>query len=290
MSENKRILITDDDPIIRQVCIGTLKREGYNIETANDGSEAMDRLRRESFDLLILDVWMPRMTGLEVLSELRTLPNPPRTIVLTSDTTSGTVLQAIKEQAYLYIQKPFDVDELQSAVADALSTNSKTPPIEVISAVENWVELLVPCDRSVAERIPTFLKQLDSNMSEIVRDSVGIAFHELLRNALEWGGEYDPNRKVRIACLRTPRMILYRIADPGHGFDPAIIDHAAFAFQPGSLEHVEIREKKGIRPGGFGITMVEGLVDELLYNEARNEVAFIQYIDLPDEDQDAEAS
>ena len=279
MNDAKRILVTDDDPIIRQVCVGTLQSEGYHIDTADDGVDALARLSAETYDLMILDIWMPRKTGLEVLAEMKSLRHQPRVIVLTSDTTSGTVLQAVKEQAYYYVQKPFDAHELKDAVSEALSGRAESPPIEVISAVENWIEVLIPCERSVADRIPSFMKQLDSNLSEDVRDAVGIAFNELLRNALEWGGEFDPNRKVRIAYLRTPRMILYRIADPGRGFDPEKIDHAAFAFEPGSLEHVDRRNEKGIRPGGFGIVMVEGLIDELIYNEARNEVAFIQYLD-----------
>ena len=52
-----------------------------------------------------------------------------------------------------------------------------------------------------------------------MRESVAHAFRELLTNAIEWGGKLDPNRKVRISCVRTKRMLLYRIADPGEGFD-----------------------------------------------------------------------
>lgn len=282
MGQQKRILVTDDDAVIRQVCSGAL-REDYEVETANDGVDALDRLEKNEYDLMILDVWMPRKTGLEVLSEMRLLDARPRVIVLTSDTTSDTVLQAIKEQAYYYIQKPFDVSTLRDIVADAIAEHAESPPIEVISATDNWVELLVPCERSVADRLPSFMRQLDAKLSEEARDVIGTAFNELLRNAMEWGGQYDPNRKVRIAYLRTERMVMVRIADPGGGFDPEKIDHAAFAFQPGSLDHVQIRSQKGIRPGGFGLVMVEGLVDELLYNEARNEVAFIQYLDKGDQ-------
>jgi hypothetical protein len=75
-------------------------------------------------------------------------------------------------------------------------------------------------------------------------------------------------------------MIMYRIADPGSGFDIDELPHAAVgqaADQP--IVHMEVREAKGIRPGGFGLLMVRESVDELLYNEKRNEVVFVKYLD-----------
>ena len=89
----------------------------------------------------------------------------------------------------------------------------------------------------------------------------------------------DPNRKVRIACLRTRRMVLYRIADPGPGFRLEELPHAAVSNPDNPLLHVQVREEKGLRAGGFGILMTKSIVDELIYNEARNEVVFVKYLD-----------
>jgi len=74
-------------------------------------------------------------------------------------------------------------------------------------------------------------------------------------------------------------MILYRSADPGVGFDPDKIDHAAFNDPDHPQDHVSVREEKGLRPGGYGLLMVQGLVDELLFNEHHNKVVFIKYLD-----------
>ena len=76
----------------------------------------------------------------------------------------------------------------------------------------------------MADRIQQFVMQLDTDLPEPVRESVAQAFRELMTNAIEWGGKLDPQRKVRISCVRAKRMLLYRIADPGEGFD---IDQAA---------------------------------------------------------------
>ena len=132
----------------------------------------------------------------------------------------------------------------------------------------------------VASRIQSFMMHLDANLPEPVRESVGQTFRELLTNAVEWGGKLDPTRKVRIACLRAHRMLLYRIADPGEGFDIENLTHAAISNPDDDpIQHFQAREAKGLRPGGFGIKITQSLVDELIYNEARNEVICIKYLD-----------
>ena len=124
------------------------------------------------------------------------------------------------------------------------------------------------------------MAQLDTNLPVELRESIGFAFRELLMNAVEWGGKLDPTRKVRISCLRAKRMILYRIADPGVGFKIDELPHAAIGQPPDDpIAHMEVREAKGLRPGGFGLLSVRSTVDELLYNEQRNEVVFVKYLD-----------
>jgi anti-sigma regulatory factor (Ser/Thr protein kinase) len=133
-----------------------------------------------------------------------------------------------------------------------------------------------------AERIQGFMARLDADLSEEVRRAIGEVFHEMLVNAIEWGGQLDPNRRVRISYLRARRMLLYRIADPGPGFRFEELTHAAVHYGPGeALEHVHVRNQKGLRPGGFGILLARTMVDELLYNEAHNEVVFVKYLQAP---------
>src|SRR5207253_1405924 len=119
-----------------------------------------------------------------------------------------------------------------------------------------------------------------ADLPQEVRDSMTQAFRELLLNAIEWGGKLDVNSKVRISFIRGKRMLIYRIADPGEGFDFNGLHHAAVNnpdYNP--IEHLKVREDKGLRPGGLGILMTQSLVDELVYNEAQNEVVCIKYLD-----------
>jgi anti-sigma regulatory factor (Ser/Thr protein kinase) len=161
-----------------------------------------------------------------------------------------------------------------------LAARAELRPIEVVSARPDWVELLVPCQRESAERIREFLAHLDSDLPDDVRTRVGQAFGELLMNAIEWGGKLDPSQSVRISYLRARRMLLYRIADPGQGFSFEGLAHSALANPDDRpTEHMQVRESKGLRPGGFGLLMTRQLVDELLYNEQQNEVVFVKYLD-----------
>lgn len=278
----KRVLVVEDDRAVRRLLGEILSKAGYSVDAAEDGVEGLEKLGKKRYDLMLLDIWMPRMTGMEVLANLRNQPHPPRVVVMTADNAPETMISAVREQAYHYISKPFETRALLETVKTALAAKAEPAPIEVISARPDWVELLAPCDLDTAERIQVFLERLKADLPEEVRDSVGRAFRELLMNAMEWGGKLDPNRRVRIACLRAKRMLLYRIADPGSGFRLEDLSHAAVGNSPDQpLNHVKVREEKGLRPGGFGLAMTRAMVDELLFNESRNEVVFVKYLDKP---------
>ena len=244
-----KILVVDDDPTTRHLITHQLRRAGHTVADAADGQKALERVRREPFDLVLLDA-------------------------------SDTLLRAIRQQAYSYLTKPVEPKQLLEAVRSALEAGPELRPIEVVSARPDWVELLVPCQRESAQRIRELLAHLDADLPEDVRSGVGQAFGELLMNAIEWGGKLDPTKSVRISYLRARRMLLYRIADPGQGFSFDALTHAALANpQDKPTEHMKVREGKGLRPGGFGLLMARQLVDELLYNEKQNEVVFIKYLD-----------
>jgi CheY-like chemotaxis protein/anti-sigma regulatory factor (Ser/Thr protein kinase) len=276
-----RILVVDDDRTTRLVLDDVLRGAGFSTTVAKDGVEALAALRAEHYDLLLLDVWMPRMNGLDLLAKLRRRKTRPRVVVMTSDDTPETMLKAVREQAFAYVHKPVVATELVETIRDVLRAPEE-PHITVVSATPEWVELIVPCTHEAAGRLQSVMAHLDARLDEDVRESIAYAFRELLLNAIEWGGRLDPNREVRIACLRSKRMLMYRIADPGPGFNIDDLPHAAVGHAPDApTAHMEVREAKGLRPGGFGLLTVRASVDELLYNERRNEVVFVKYLDAP---------
>jgi len=275
----KRILIAEDERATGYLLDKVLKDAGYETKLVTDGVAALEALRAEPFDLMLLDIWMPRMSGLEVLASMRAENLGIKAVVMTSDGTPETVLRAVRDQAYHYVSKPVKPQELLELVRDTLAAKP-LPPVEVISARPEWVELLLPCQIEAADRIQSLLSRLLGDLPEEVRDNVGYVFSEMLRNAVEWGGGLDPNRKVRVTYVRARRMVLYRIADPGPGFKVEELTHAAVNYPIEEVgESARVREEKGLRPGGFGILTSRALVDELIYNEAHNEVVFVKYLD-----------
>jgi CheY-like chemotaxis protein/anti-sigma regulatory factor (Ser/Thr protein kinase) len=273
------ILVTDDDATTRQMVRGVLAKAGHEIATASDGISALRAIQKRRFDLLLLDIWMPKMTGLGLLGHLHGEKYIPKIVVMTSDQTSDTLLDALRGRVYQYLKKPLDATTLLTTVENALSTSPEVPAIEVVSANSQWVELMVPCERSVVGRVQSFLMHMDVDLSPEIIEKVGYAFRELLNNAIEWGGRLDPNLKVRVSYIKTKKMLMYRLDDPGPGFKIEDLKHAAINNPVDNpMAHMHEREARGLRPGGLGLMLTQQLVDELVYNEKRNSVVLIKYL------------
>jgi len=105
-----RVLVADDDPIVRDMLSHHLEREGWKVECAVDGMQTTERLRVGGYDLLLLDLLMPYRSGFEILEWMRRrLPGPaPRTIMLTSAAQDSTVLRAFELGVDDFVAKPFN--------------------------------------------------------------------------------------------------------------------------------------------------------------------------------------
>ena len=151
--------------------------------------------------------------------------------------------------------------------------------IEVVSALPEWVELRVPCDLAALPPVQKLLAQLDADLPPEIGEAISYAFREMLCNAVEYGSRHDPSERVEVRFVRLKRAVICRIKDPGDGFDPAGVEHAAINNPVDDpIRHVHVREKKGLRAAGFGILLTGQLVDELVYNERHNELMFVKYL------------
>src|ERR1700683_2319330 len=106
-----RLLIVDDQDMMRDSLAATLAREGYEVFAAVDGPAAVARLGAARFDLLITDLRMPKMTGLELLAEAKRLRPEMPVVLMTAFASVANAVEAMKLGAYDYIQKPFNGDE-----------------------------------------------------------------------------------------------------------------------------------------------------------------------------------
>ena len=124
MSKGK-ILVIDDEDIVRTSCSRTLSPEGYEVKLAKNGSEGLKMAREDKFDLVLTDLKMPDMDGIEVLRSIKEKWPKTEVIIVTGYQTVDTAVKAIKLGAYDYIEKPFTPDALISAVTAALSGKQK---------------------------------------------------------------------------------------------------------------------------------------------------------------------
>ena len=276
---SRTVLLAEDDAPSRQIYYTVLDAEGYRVIEVPDGKSALEVLTREPVDLLVTDVMMPGMTGIELLQRARQLRPDLRAIVMTGHKTSEAVIGALRNRACEFLEKPFHIEELVEAVRAVMSRDLRLH-IDVISDRPDWIELRVPCDLAAVEPIQRFLGHLHEHIPKETREAVGAVFRELLNNAIEHGGKCDPSKRVEIKYIHLKRAILYSIKDPGEGFNIKEIEHAAFANPPGEpTRHMERRQELGLRPGGFGIMLASQVIDELVYNAQHNELIFVKYID-----------
>ncbi len=119
---NPTILVVDDEPAVRYTLRAILEREDLGVEEASDGAEAIDRVRRGGIDLVVSDLRMPGMDGMQFLAELQALPRGPRAIVITAHGSERHAVEAMKRGALDYFPKPLDGDEILRVVRRSLET------------------------------------------------------------------------------------------------------------------------------------------------------------------------
>jgi anti-sigma regulatory factor (Ser/Thr protein kinase) len=111
------------------------------------------------------------------------------------------------------------------------------------------------------------------------RDLLMSAFREIVVNAMEHGGGFNPAKSIEVTVARTQRAVVFHFRDPGAGFDRSGLSHAAASPTPEAVMSTAIkRAELGMRPGGFGMLIVRQIVDEVVYNERGNEVLLIKHL------------
>ncbi len=119
--KGKRILIADDEEVIRDVYVRTLASENYELSTCINGLEAIERIQKDNFDMLILDLKMPKMDGLAVLKEIKMMGKDLAVIIVTGYATITTVKETLKLGCFDYLVKPFNIEELKITIKRAFN-------------------------------------------------------------------------------------------------------------------------------------------------------------------------
>jgi anti-sigma regulatory factor (Ser/Thr protein kinase) len=247
----------------------------WKLECAQDNNEALALVEKTAFDLVITD---QARENVELLRKVRLARPHTRVIIVADKSTPADVVAAMRAQAFSYFTKPLSPRALEEVLQLAMESPDWDEAIEVLSGTDAWVRLSVRCDVPTADRLHQFARGF-LDLPEADEEKVATACREMLLNAMEHGGRFNPERRIEIAFLRARQVVLIRIKDPGEGFSlKENLDTAENNPLDDPIRHVKHREAQGMRPGGYGILLAKKLVDELFYGEKGNDVLLIKYI------------
>jgi anti-sigma regulatory factor (Ser/Thr protein kinase)/ActR/RegA family two-component response regulator len=274
-----RVLIIGDKTRVGHEIGAALSEAGIPLEYAAGHAAALQRLRMQSFGVVITNCDSALDEDLALLTEMRAIRPGVKCVVLARHSTPSEVIAAMRARVFACFTPPFDAHEIAQLASSAASDSQWRDDIQVLSAKPGWVSVRVNCRLITAERLMTFAKELSAQLPEHARQEMILALREILLNAMEHGAAFNPEQVVEVTAVRTARSFVFHIQDPGAGFRRELITHAAIGNPDDPAAHMAERDQGGLRPGGYGLLLAAGTVDELIYSEIGNEVLLIKYAD-----------
>jgi len=278
----KNVLLVDPDPGIEELLSSVFDPGLWAIHRAPNNASALALAETRIFDLILTGEKTKGWEDVELLRKIRSTRPHTRLIILTNESTPADVIASMRERAFSYFSTPFSPDTFADMIRRAIEGPCWDDGIEIVSATPEWIRILARCELTTADRLLQFLEEI-ADLPDPERHQVATAFREMLLNAIEHGGELDPNKYVEVEYVRARRMVTCHIADPGSGFAPDDVPHAAISNPPDDpIRHVALREEQGMRPGGFGVLLAKQMVDQVIYGQEGNEVLLVKYLDSTD--------
>ena len=274
-----RVLVIGRTQTLTDHFRSTAALQAHQIDTCGSTFEAVRLVRTREVDVVVTDSDTDINENMACVRELSAIRPGIRTILLAPEASDQEVITAIRAQVFACFTAPLDLHEIADMVAAAIEASDWRDGIEVVSGLPHWLTLRVSCRRVTAERLIAFMTELQDALPHDERDLLIAAFRELLLNAMEHGAGFDAEKVVEVTAAKTARAIVYHFRDPGDGFDPDDLKHAAS--EPTAEQVVTSamhRAEQGLRPGGFGMLIARSVADELVYNERRNEVLLIKHL------------
>ena len=207
---SERILVVDDDEGVRQVLAQALKESGYQVADAESGERAVEALKESNFDLVILDMVLPRVDGMQVLKQLTALRSEIPVIMITGYASVETAIKAIKMGAVDYVVKPFRMEEVDLVVKRALERShlrrenaTLRRQLESTYGVHNMVG-----QSPAMRRVFALVEQVASTRSTVLITGESGTGKELIAKALHFNGERRNLPFVSVNCGGIPDQLL----------------------------------------------------------------------------------
>ena len=261
-----RILFADDEEEVRDVMAEILQVEGHDVLLAQNGAEALEILGEETIDLLITDLKMPVLDGMELLaSSKERYPQIP-VIMVTAYGTIESAVEAIKLGALNFITKPFDMDRILDVVEKCEELRRLSIlTYKVIPFIDYTLRMCLPSDidltRGAIYHIAESARRHGFSPDQTTVD-VPLVLGEAIRNAVVHGNRNDPGKCVEIEASITKDRIMITVTDEGDGFDTSRLDEF---LQPDRLSETNQR----------GLMLMQCKADRISYNDKGNSVTII---------------
>jgi DNA-binding NtrC family response regulator len=201
-----RILVVDDDAVGRYTLRGLLEEEGLAVEEAPDGAAALELLTKGEFDLVISDLRMPRLDGMELLRRAQGLTPPPRIVLLTAHGSERHAVEAMKLGALDYFRKPFEVDEVLAVVRRAVATLKLERENEQLRGEVNLLHSLVFASPAMSRLALLVERVAPRDVTVLITGESGTG-KERVAEALVWASRRADRPFVRFNCAAlTPEL------------------------------------------------------------------------------------
>jgi len=203
-----RILVVDDEKSMRDLLGIVLEGEGYDVTATDDGKEALARIREEHFDLVIQDLKMPKMDGIELLEKVRDIKPELMVIIITAFSTWDNACEAMRLGAYDYIKKPFDTDDIREIVSQAIERKDLYASLSMKSADEIFhIGELIGNNEKMKRLFETVRKIAPTDSSVLIYGESGTG-KELVARAIHYGSLRSKEAFITVNCAAFTESLL----------------------------------------------------------------------------------
>lgn len=207
----RRILVADDEESIRWVLSKALSKKGYRVELATDGSEALGLFRRNAYDMAILDIKMPGISGLDLLDRFHEENTGVLVVIMTAESSMKNAVEAMKRGAYDYITKPFDLDALDAILLKAQKSAQVTDEVHRLKAeIKDHYKLertIIGSSRPMQEVYKVLGRVAPSDVTVLVTGESGTG-KELVARAIHFNSPRLGKPFLALNCAAIPRELL----------------------------------------------------------------------------------